>query len=79
MPKENNYMSFLLRLWRVDTEGGLEWRASLESVQNGERLNFSHLAQLFAFLQEQTVKPSQAGCDQGHAPLNEIRRGGQVR
>ncbi len=77
--KESNYMSFLLRLWRADREGGFQWRASLECVQDGERLNFAHLAQLFEFLQEQTVKPSQASCDQVPAPSSEINRGGQVR
>ncbi len=67
MPKEFDYMSFLLRLWRVNTEGQFQWRASLESVQNGERLNFAHLAQLFEFLEEQTLKPSQACCDPASA------------
>jgi hypothetical protein len=54
------YLSYLLRLWREnDSEGahGVEaavWRASLERPQVGERQGFANLADLFAFLENET-------------------------
>lgn len=48
------YLSYMLRLWQVQEDGELTWRASLESPQTGERRGFSNLAVLFAFLEEQT-------------------------
>lgn len=56
-----DYLSYLLRLWRVSGAGELDgmgrktvWRASLESTRNGERKGFAGLDGLFDFLQEQT-------------------------
>ena len=48
------YFSYMLRLWQVEDDGELTWRASLESPQTGERRGFANLAVLFAFLEEQT-------------------------
>lgn len=55
------YLSYLLRLWRVSGAGELDgmgreaiWRASLESTRTGERTGFAGLNELFDFLQEQT-------------------------
>lgn len=45
--------SYLLRLWRSDDQ----WRASLQSVQTGERHLFADLESLFAFLAEQASSP----------------------
>ena len=50
---QNNYHSYLLRLWQVQTEAGPGWRASLEDVQTGELLGFEDLAALQRFLEEQ--------------------------
>lgn len=54
-----DYLSFLMRLWRVP-EGGesqcpeeASWRVSLESVQTGVTQNFANLEDLFVFLREQ--------------------------
>jgi len=53
------YLSYLLRLWQVDTEGsgsqvgGAVWRTSLESSLTGERLGFASLDELIEFLQQQ--------------------------
>ena len=47
--------SYLLRLWRNGPEDG--WRASLQSVQTGERHIFADLASLLAFLVEQASLP----------------------
>ncbi len=46
------YQTYLLRLWHVQVQGKRQWRASLESPHTGERLLFSNLEQLFAFLSE---------------------------
>ena len=50
----HEYYSFLLRLWQIRSGGKVVWRASLESAQTGERCGFADLANLFAFLEEQT-------------------------
>ena len=53
-PKEPpDYLSYLLRLWRV-SEGKMAWRASLESSYTGERKGFANLNDLCDFLQAQT-------------------------
>ncbi|MCX6047701.1 MAG: hypothetical protein NT075_21595 [Chloroflexi bacterium] len=51
---EDNH-SYLLRLWRSGASG--EWRASLQSVQTGERHMFADLESLLAFLVEQSHPP----------------------
>ncbi len=52
MTRPRCYLAFMLRLWRVTDEGGMPWRASLESPHTGERHSFSNLAALFNFLEE---------------------------
>jgi len=55
-----DYLSYLLRLWRVSEVGGAQsageahWRASLESPHSGERVGFAGLEELFGFLLRQT-------------------------
>lgn len=43
--------SYLLRLWRSGADGA--WRASLQSVQDGERHMFADVESLLTFLVEQ--------------------------
>lgn len=53
MANENRrYHSYLLRLWQVEQNGRLTWRASLEDAQTGKRLGFASPAALYAFLDE---------------------------
>jgi hypothetical protein len=58
--EQPDYLSYLLRLWRVSGDGGTHrkektvWRASLESPHTGERMGFASLDALFAFLRQQT-------------------------
>jgi len=52
-PERRDYLSYLLRLWRVGKENAV-WRASLESPHTGERIGFASLDELFAFLRQQT-------------------------
>ena len=47
------YLSYLLRLWLVDTDG-LVWRASLENPTTAERHGFATLEKLIAFLLAET-------------------------
>jgi hypothetical protein len=61
MDKEkSDYLSYLLRLWRVENHGEAPsadkavWRASLESAHTGERKTFASLDDLVDFLREQT-------------------------
>jgi len=49
------YISYLLRLWQVQGQEGLVWRASLEHASTGERRGFASLAELLAFLEEETA------------------------
>ena len=65
--EQPDYLSYLLRLWRVNDDGTFHredgesehaggkgvWRASLESVRTGERRSFASLEELFEFLREQ--------------------------
>ncbi len=47
-----SYISFLLRLYRVQSGEGWTWRASLEDPLSGERHAFPDLQTLFAFLED---------------------------
>ena len=59
--EQPDYMSYLLRLWRMPGDdagdphdgGGSVWRASLDSSHTGERVGFASLEDLFGFLQTQ--------------------------
>ena len=53
--KQRRYISYLLRLWQTEREGTLVWCASLESPATGERQGFAGLADLFAFLEQETA------------------------
>ncbi len=54
---EEQYFSYLLRLWRSRRNGELVWRASLESSQTGQQHLFATLEELCVFLQERTNLP----------------------
>lgn len=57
MTHRRSYHAYLLRLWEAGDGQWPEWRASLESVQGGERRGFASLAALFAFLEELSRPP----------------------
>ena len=50
-PVQSDYHSYLLRMWRVQGDEGVDWRASLEEVQSGELLGFPDLAALLGYLE----------------------------
>jgi hypothetical protein len=47
-----DYHAGLLRLWRVGTGG--PWRVSLQDAESGERIGFTDLDHLFAYLRRLT-------------------------
>ena len=51
----HNYRAYMLRLWQVQTDRGLSWRASLQEVATGGRRAFASLDGLIAYLREQTT------------------------
>jgi hypothetical protein len=53
MNKPRQKLVFLVTIWPVDNRGKPAWRASLESVHGGERLAFTSLEELFAYLHAQ--------------------------
>ena len=52
--ESGDYLAYMLRLWRVDTDAGPVWRASLESPHTGEQHRFADLESLFEFLEAKT-------------------------
>jgi hypothetical protein len=53
-PARPDYLSYLLRLWRVREEGQDVWRASLQHAGTGKRASFRTLEELFGFLRRAT-------------------------
>jgi hypothetical protein len=65
--ERSDYLSFLLRLWRVrnsqNSQGGAEemvWRASLQDTLTDEQVSFASLEDLVAFLRRQMGSVSDA-------------------
>ena len=54
-----NYLSYLLRLWRVRVGGKLVWRASLENPFTGGQMGFANLSELIIYLKTQIGKKDQ--------------------
>lgn len=51
---EREYISYLLRLWQVKTEGRAVWRASLECPHTGALQGFADLEALCRYLRGET-------------------------
>jgi hypothetical protein len=72
MTKEQlNYLSYLLRLYRVSGGGGSQpttdraiWRISIENPRTRERKGFASLDDLFDFLRAQVDMSANANGDQ---------------
>ena len=61
-----HYPAYLLRLWRVGSEGEAAWRASLEDAHTGERQGLADPDALFDHVRSQTrVGLSQYTCVEG--------------
>ena len=62
MTEPRRYRAYLMRLWLAEGDDGHPvWRASLEDARSGERHGFANLAQLCAFLEQQTRSNSERG------------------
>ena len=48
LPNSSDYRSYLLRLVRVESEGG--WRIRLQEARSGQAHHFNGLAELIEFL-----------------------------
>ena len=59
--EQPDYLSYLMRVWRVSTDSGHTWRASLEEALTQEVHGFKDLQSLFAFLLAQTGQQDQQG------------------
>ena len=68
-----DYMSFLVRLWRnqpgADRPGG--WRGELELIQTGARWSFCTHAELLAFLQWLTIAQQVRPCPASETPTKQ--------
>lgn len=52
--EQRDYLSYLLRMWRVDVKERTIWRASLECPHTGEQLGFADLEALCRYLRVET-------------------------
>jgi hypothetical protein len=50
----SDYLSYLLRVWRVEVREQTLWRASLECPHTGEQLGFADLEALYRYLRAET-------------------------
>ena len=69
MPPEKSYIAYMLRLWRVNSAGLLDWQASLEDPHSGKQIGFADLLSLFSYLTDQT------GIDRGNAEIQAGEQG----
>ncbi|MFO7695688.1 MAG: hypothetical protein R6X16_00840 [Anaerolineae bacterium] len=54
---DESYKAWMLRMWRVESEAGPAWHASLQRVGTEERCGFDDVEQLVAFLRRQAGRP----------------------
>ena len=71
-----DYQSYLLRLWRVNSEDD-GWQASLESAHAGRRRGFADLEALFSFLRRQTSRRPNACLEEGESGRNKEEKEGR--
>ena len=50
--QERRYISYLLRLWQIESQGRLVWQASLEDPRTGKRQGFASADALLVFLRQ---------------------------
>jgi hypothetical protein len=53
--EQPEYLSYLLRLWRVEGSEQPVWRASLKGASRGEQVGFASLEELFDYLRAETA------------------------
>ena len=50
--KKQEYLAYLLRLWRTGKGENARWRASLQDPHTGQRMEFASLDDAVAFLKQ---------------------------
>lgn len=70
------YLSYLVRLWRVCAPGMPIRRASLQRPSEGEQRSFAGLDEMMAFLRAETEERDEEEVTDTEAPMN--RSGSQV-
>lgn len=70
--EQPDYLSYLMRLWRVRDGERTTWRASLESALTGEMHSFASLDRLCAFLRAQMEQTPETGDDKDDCPTTLI-------
>ena len=60
-PGLDTYQAYLVRIWQDGPQAA--WRASAQSVQDGETVRFANLEALFDFLRAQTTKKTDKETD----------------
>ena len=59
--EQRGYLSYLLRLWRVEVNERTVWRASLECPHTGEQSGFADVEALCRYLRVETEQEDTAG------------------
>jgi hypothetical protein len=72
-----DYLSYLLRLWRSGKGKEAVWRASLESPLTGERLGFANLKDLFTFVETLASDATNHEADAEKGPANDSENAGE--
>ena len=60
----HRYYSCLIRIWEVHTNDERTWRASLERPGLDERVGFSNMEELFAFIREDVSRNNSDDADE---------------
>lgn len=73
MASEQNYRSYMLRMWRVEQIDQPGWRVLLERVGSGEQRSFASLEEAFEYIQKSLASPPAAllGQDEGSGSLGD--------
>ena len=67
--RRQNYLSYLLRVWRTGGEKDSVWLSSLTNPFTGEELGFSTLQELLAFIQSQVDEKERRASEENEPGL----------
>jgi hypothetical protein len=66
--RRQNYLSYLLRVWRTGSDKDGVWLASLTNPFTGEQLGFASLKELLSFLQSRVDDEEQQAAGEEEDP-----------
>lgn len=64
-PNKPGYLSFLLRMWSIETDSESIWRASLQDVESGEVQQFGSLNMMIKHLEQMSQTKEGETPDEG--------------